>query len=431
MSRPLSLPLIFISGVVAMSVLAAAPEYKPVPAELGHARDGLGNVLAKLQAGGEVRIAYFGGSITAAGGWRVNTFKWLQDSYPQAKLVEINAAIGGTGSDLGVFRCQQDVLSKHPDLIFVEFAVNDGGAAPEAIWATMEGIIRQAWRQDPTIDICYVYTYRVGYEKDLEQGMCPRAAGADDMLAAYYGIPSINVALRTVQLEQEGKLIYVSPKNENGKPLPGPDGHMIFSDDGVHPLDAGHQMYTDVIAAAIKEIEPLSKPGPHELKAPFVEGNWEQAHLVPLTPEMVTSGWEKLEPTDPMQQRFAHFMPEIWQATQPGEKIHFKFKGSQVRLYDIIGPDGGQAVVTVDGKSSPPHPLFDSYCSYHRLAVLGLAGNLNPDEVHEVTVEVHPDQPDRSSVTNREKDKPGFNPDKYNGTVLRFGSIMVIGEVVK
>ena len=429
MRTALLLCLLFILASGA-TLMADVPKYEPVKAQLVHVRNGLGNVLAKLKAGGEVRVAYFGGSITAAGGWRVKTQKWLQDTYPQAKLIEINAAIGGTGSDLGVFRCQQDVLSHNPDLIFVEFAVNDGGGEPEAIWRSMEGIIRQAWRQNPLIDICYVYTFANGRDKDYVQGFCPRSAGADDMLADYYGIPSVDVALRTVQLQQEDKLIFVSPKDEAGKPLPGPDGRMVFSDDGVHPLDAAHQMYTDVITAGIKEMEPLSQPGPHELKAPFIADNWEQAHMVPITADMCSSGWKKLAADDPMQQRFAHFMPEMWVATQPGEKLHFRFKGSQVRLYDIIGPDGGNAIVTVDGKTSPPRPLFDSYCSYHRLAVLGLAGGTNPDEMHEVTVEISPDQPDRSSVTNREKDKPGYNPEKYNGTVLRVGSLMLIGEIV-
>jgi len=423
--------LALLAGALAMSAHAAPPEYKPVPAELFHTRSGLGNVLAKLKAGGEVRIAYFGGSITAAGGWRVKTLRWFQEAYPQAKLVEINAAIGGTGSDLGVFRCQQDVLSHKPDLIFVEFAVNDGGADPLSIWRAMEGIVRQAWRQDPTIDLCYVYTFAVGRDKDYEQGNCPRSAGADEMLADYYGIPAVDVALRTVQLQKEDKLIYVSPKDENGKPMPGPDGRMVFSDDGVHPLDAAHQMYTDVITGAIREMEPLSQPGPHELKAPFVADNWEAAHLEPLTPEMVTSGWRKLPAEDNLQRAFGHFLPEIWQATQPGEKLHFKFKGSQVRLYDIVGPDGGQAIVTVDGKTGKPIPRFDSYCSYHRLQVMWIAGDLDPNAVHEVTVEVSPDQPDRSSVVNKEKDKPGFNAEKYNGTVLRVGSIMMIGEMVK
>ena len=60
------------------SCLAAKPEYAPVAAKEIQARDGLGNVLAKLEAGREVKIAYLGGSITAAAGWRVQTLAWFQ-----------------------------------------------------------------------------------------------------------------------------------------------------------------------------------------------------------------------------------------------------------------------------------------------------------------------------------------------------------------
>jgi len=67
-------------------------------------RGGLPNVLAKLHAGGDVRVAYLGGSITAQPGWRPKTLKWFQEQFPAAHVSEINAAIGGTGSDLGVFR---------------------------------------------------------------------------------------------------------------------------------------------------------------------------------------------------------------------------------------------------------------------------------------------------------------------------------------
>jgi hypothetical protein len=104
----------------------------------------LPNFLAKAKtAGAEVKVGYLGGSITAQQGWRVKTLAHFQKTWPQAKFSEINAAIGGTGSDLGVFRVKQDVLDQRPDLLFVEFAVNDGGAAPGQIQRCMEGIVRQ------------------------------------------------------------------------------------------------------------------------------------------------------------------------------------------------------------------------------------------------------------------------------------------------
>jgi len=420
------------AGSLALSLVGAlaAPQYAPVPAELLKARGGMGSVLAKLNNGEEVRVAYFGGSITAAGGWRVKTQAWLTNTWPNANIVEINAAIGGTGSELGVYRFGQDVLAHDPDLIFVEFAVNDGGAPPQSIWRSMEGIVRQAWSKDPTIDICYVYTFRTGYEKDLDQGLCPQAASADEMLADHYGIPSINMALRTTQMARDGSLIYVPEKDAEGSAKPTPEGVMLFSNDGVHPLDAAHQMYTDVITAAIQQMAVGAQAGPHELKPPFVPDNMEHAKTVPLQPSMLSAGWRKLDPSEDMAKRFAHFMPEMWQADRAGEKLSFSFRGTAAALYDILGPDGAQVVVTLDGKQSAPRPRFDSYCSYHRIASLGIGSGLE-DTVHTVTVEIHPDQPDRSSVTDKEKNKPDFDPAKYDGTVLRVASLMLIGDLVE
>src|SRR3954468_9830792 len=118
-------------------------------------RGGLPNVLAKLKTkGAEVRIGYLGGSITAQEGWRPKTLAYFQQTYPDAKVTQINAAIGGTGSDLGVYRLKQYVLDHKPDLMFVEFAVNDGGQSPEMIYKCMEGIVRQTWRAQPDCDIC-------------------------------------------------------------------------------------------------------------------------------------------------------------------------------------------------------------------------------------------------------------------------------------
>ncbi|MEQ9071972.1 MAG: SGNH/GDSL hydrolase family protein, partial [Gimesia chilikensis] len=235
------------------STQAAPPAYHAVKAELVKPRQGLGNVLQKLQQGKEVNVAYLGGSITAANGWRVKTTKWLKEAFPKARIHEIHAAIGGTGSDLGVFRLQRDVLDHKPDLVFVEFAVNDGGRQPEAIWDSMDGIVRQIWQANPQTDICFVYTFRVNYEKELREGECPRAASAMELLADHYGIPSINVALKIAELEQQGKL-----KFQSDKPLA--DGIIQFSKDGVHPLDQGHEIYTEVIGDAIQKMETDSQP---------------------------------------------------------------------------------------------------------------------------------------------------------------------------
>ena len=256
------------------------PTFAPVKAELLRPRDGLGNVIAKLQAGQPVRIAYLGGSITAAAGWRVQTREWFSQRFSQAKIEEIDAAIGGTGSDLGVFRVDWDALRHKPDLLFVEFAVNDGGASAERIWQAMEGIVRQTWAANPQTDICFVYTYCVGQENDLREGLCPRAASAMEILADHYGIPSINFALKVVELQRAGKLVFKSDE-------PTEAGVIRFSQDGVHPLTEGHRIYTQLVAEAVENLEWLAKHVGSGIHISVM------SQYTPLHRALQTPGWDR------------------------------------------------------------------------------------------------------------------------------------------
>ena len=107
-------------------------------------RDGLPHFFAKVRQGQAVNIAYLGGGITrAGGGWCDQTFRWFQQQYPAVSATEIMAAIGGTGSDFGAYRVGAHILAHKPDLVFVEFAVNDQGKPARAIQESMEGIVRQ------------------------------------------------------------------------------------------------------------------------------------------------------------------------------------------------------------------------------------------------------------------------------------------------
>ncbi|HWL09231.1 MAG TPA: GDSL-type esterase/lipase family protein [Planctomicrobium sp.] len=430
---PTSIVIFILQNTVDPSTIQKAPqskdrEYEPVKAELVRPRNGLGHVLKKLKSGETVKVAYLGGSITAANGWRVKSRAWLAEKYPTAKVEEIHAAIGGTGSDLGVFRVQRDALSHNPDLLFVEFAVNDGGAAPDQIWRAMEGIVRQTWAHNPETDICFVYTFAVGQEKFLDNGECPRSASAMELLADYYGIPSINFSKRVVELQQAGKLVYKQDE-------PTPAGIIRFSSDGVHPLDEGHEIYKDVIVETWPQIEAASEtPVDHakQLTGSFVADHWQAAKMVPVAESMLSGKWEQIPESEGLGKSFGKRLGTIWHTGEPGSKITIKFRGSTLRLYDLVGPNGGQMIVTVDGKQGNKLiPRFDSYCTYHRIATLNVAAGLDPNEVHTAIVEVHPEQPDRQPVAFRLKDpEKELKEPKYQGTNLFVGQILVLGDVI-
>ncbi len=408
--------------------LQAAPEYAAVKPKLIQPRDGLGNVLTKFKDGQPVKIAYLGGSITAADGWRVKTRDWFANQFPDADVEEIHAAIGGTGSDLGVFRLQRDALHYKPDLLFVEFAVNDGGASPQRIWQAMEGIVRQTWAHNSRIDICFVYTFRTSFEEPLRKGECPQSISAMEMLADHYGIPSINFAMKIVELEQAGKLIFKSDQ-------PTEAGVVRFSSDGVHPLDEGHQIYTKIVAEAVTQMEKTSQPQDHQpkLSTTFVEDNWQAAKMVPIEQSMLSPEWKQLPDDASLARSFAKRMGTLWETKAPGSTLTFKFRGSTAKLYDLLGPDGGQVWITVDGNQrDKPVPRFDSYCTYHRIATLSVANGLDSDLVHTVSIKVDEEQPDRQSVAFRLKDPDvELKSPKFHGTNIRVGQILILGDLVE
>ncbi|MBD5501776.1 MAG: SGNH/GDSL hydrolase family protein, partial [Lachnospiraceae bacterium] len=102
----------------------------------------LASVMKKALSGEDITIACIGGSITQGTistgisdslvgfkkGYADLFFQWWSDTFPETDFTFINAGIGATDSYLGVHRVQKDVLDYHPDLVLVEFSVNDGSS---------------------------------------------------------------------------------------------------------------------------------------------------------------------------------------------------------------------------------------------------------------------------------------------------------------
>jgi hypothetical protein len=430
--KSLPLPLLLVSLLfVTPAARAASPDDIPLaPAVECSPRAGLPNFFAKLTAGRDVRIAYLGGSITAQDGWRPKTLAYFQKAFPKAKLSQIDASIGGTGSDLGVFRLKQDVLDQKPDLLLVEFAVNDGGAPPAQIYRTMEGIVRQTWKALPDCDICYVYTLVEGFAATLQDGQFPRAASAMEKIAGHYGIPSIHMGLEVARMARSGKLIFTGPlpKTEAEKKAAG--DKIVFSPDSVHPYpQTGHELYLQSIVRSLPAIQAVSQqPGPHLLAAPFTPDNYQQAQIVPIDKAVLSAGFQRLGPESEKVRWFGKRLPGLQRADKPGETIRFKFKGTRAAIYDVIGPDCGQVIVTLDDRPPVVQSRFDSFCLYHRLATL-LIGTELPDTVHTVKIEIHPQQPDKAKILAQRHEKMD-NPKRFDDTAFYPGALLLVGELV-
>jgi lysophospholipase L1-like esterase len=272
----------------------------------------------KCRAGGDVTVAYIGGSITAQEGWRPFTTKWLGEQFKGLKVHEVNAAIGGTGSWLGVYRLYKDVLAHDPDLLFVEFAVNDNGAPDDDVKATMEGIVRQAWSRPKKPDIMFTYTTAGNLEVPTKRHQA---------VADAYGIP-------TCDFQASIRALCV----------PGLVDWDIMAADRVHPGDWGHAVYAATLATHLRQQIKLTEaaPPPDVLPPATFSDEYTSARLMPVVAGL-PEGWQKLDKSWP-------FDDGSIMATKPGSTIEFKFNGTSVAMYYELRVDGGFVQAEVDGK---------------------------------------------------------------------------------
>jgi len=310
----------------------------------------LGRVFEKLKAGQETTIAYFGGSITAAPGYRVKTFQWFKDTFPNAKLVEVNAAIGGTGSDLGAFRCAGDVIAKKPDLVFLEFSLNDGHPSNEFRKATVEGIVRQLWAAPTQPEIVFLYTT----SRSLNH---PRVSYP--AVAKHYGIPEIDLQPTLVEAAKRTDLPKPTAEQlADTKKFDWTQPGQIFMGDAVHPNDLGHSLYTETIVAWLKtQSDARPSPAP-ALGAPLVSEEFARVALIPPTQGKLSGDWELLA-ADPKSGKIGRYAGGAINARQAGDSLEFTFEGSALGIYLNVQADGGKFEWTIDdGVSAPGDPAF-------------------------------------------------------------------------
>jgi lysophospholipase L1-like esterase len=387
---------------------------QPIPAALAesHNRGGLPNVAAKGAAGKPLRIAFLGGSITAAGGWRVHTLENLKTLFRRSTVTEIFAAVSGTGSDFGAARLSRDVLSRKPDLLFVEFAVNDGVGSAK-VEAQMEGIVRQTWDASPTTDICFVYTLNEKMLPELKAGRYQSSAISMERVAAHYGIPSLNFGIEVSRRVFTGMLRFTSPQDDSG-----------FTRDGTHPGVAGHRLYAERLLGALPGFLATGKAEMHTLPPPLTPNHWQGAQLLTLDTLTLSSHWSRVPETDPhITTQKGGMVPPTWVATRPGATVSFCFKGTHLGLVGIKGPQNGIFRVTVDGKSAEG-TLFDKFSQPGRFFLKPwFFPETLADTDHMVMIELLDKAPDKSAVRDAVADKDPF---ATNGLYL--SGILVVGE---
>ncbi|MCL1045058.1 SGNH/GDSL hydrolase family protein [Shewanella electrodiphila] len=247
-------------------------------------REGLPNFFKKLHAGEDVKVGYIGGSITNGGMWRDKSIAWLQSEYPQANISQVNAAIGGTGPDYGAARMGEHLLKHNPDMVFIEYRVNNGGVYQGR---AIEGLIPQIWKHNPQAEICIVYTISHWMIEDIAKGNQTQAGKHIEAVANHYGITSIDFGLEVVNLLEGNQLVF----KKGDSPT---KGKIIFSKDGVHPVESGHDIYQSVLARSLKSIESHGVAGTNSIPEPSQQRIFSNASMVPVNKAIYSNNWHSV-----------------------------------------------------------------------------------------------------------------------------------------
>ena len=287
----------------------------------------------KLQAGEQVVVAVIGGSITAGARASKLELRWgdrvaagIQRAFPQAKVVHVNAGIGATGSDIAAFRLKDDLLSKNPDIVLIEFSVNDQGDLARA--ETMEGVVRQLYADPNGIAV-------------LMLGMVHKGGGNvqnwHSKVARHYGVP------------------YVSYRDAI---FPGvASGAYEWSDlspDDIHPNDVGHAWAAALVNSFLAE-----------QCADFLSSGRKPSVPGPMPSALFTTDYDRcrflhLGDLKPVENTgFVPYDENHWGRSLCCSNAHsrlvIEFEGATAKLLYRLGKyPHGRAKVTVDGEVIAP-----------------------------------------------------------------------------
>lgn len=238
----------------------------------------LAKVFKKAQNGEKITVAYLGGSITqgsSAGDglcYSKLTTDWLMEKFPNAEIEYVRAGIGATGSYIGVFRADRDVISKNPDLVFIDFSVNDTTEYTQRNINSYDSLLRKLWNSSTSPAV-------VTIAMTQEDGTSFQQYHAD--ICRAYQIPMISYREAILDVINNGHIKWTD-----------------ISDDNIHPNVTGHAVLTEIITSYLQDVidnlDNIDTEKESDLSTPYTENKYENANM--LVPESYTpvesTGWE-------------------------------------------------------------------------------------------------------------------------------------------
>lgn len=228
--------------------------------------------IEKAERGEDVTLAYIGGSITqGAGAIPINSECYAYKSCRKfAKMFGkgdnvhfVKAGVGGTPSELGMLRFERDILRDGeitPDIVVVEFAVNDEG--DETKGNCYESLVRKILKLPNAPAVVLLFAVFAD-DWNLQERL--------GVVGERYRLPMVSV------------LDAVSPQFR----LKAGEGRVLsknqFFYDMFHPTNAGHTIMSDCLMHCfemVKEQGGSAEPSREPFPAPVIGADFEDVRLL-------------------------------------------------------------------------------------------------------------------------------------------------------
>lgn len=277
----------------------------------------LKNLMKRAANGESLVIGFLGGSITQGSlsstpktCYAYLVYEWWKKSFPNAEFSFVNGGIGGTTSHYGGARAWKDVLCYRPDIVTVDFSVNDD--ANEFFEETYEGTLRRllAAPSAPAVVVLNNVFYDTG----------KNAQDYHNRIADHYGIPHVSIKDTIYPDVESGKIVRAD-----------------ITPDNLHPNDKGHRLVADEICKLLDSIkEELEKEDTEgkiietndlaSLPAPLTENAYEHSRLIQIQDnEAILDGFL----VDPIEKKgMLDIFKNGWTAAHTNDKISFEIECS-------------------------------------------------------------------------------------------------------
>lgn len=282
----------------------------------------LKNLMKRAANGESLVIGFLGGSITQGSlsstpknCYAYLVYEWWKKSFPNAAFSFVNGGIGGTTSHYGGARAWKDVLCYRPDIVTVDFSVNDD--ANEFFEETYEGTLRRllAAPSAPAVVVLNNVFYDTG----------KNAQDYHNRIADHYGIPHVSIKDTVYPDVESGKIVRadITPDNLH----PNDKGHRLVADEICKLLDSiKAEMEEETIAGENIEGKSTKTEASVLLPAPLTENACEHSRLIQIQDnEAILDGFL----VDPIEKKgMLDIFKNGWTAAHTNDKISFEIECS-------------------------------------------------------------------------------------------------------